>query len=1138
MNLKRLWQLLASDRPAETAAEAGTLDTAVFEAGLLILRLGAAVLVALFGRTALRFAESPAGLVWLYVGALALAVYVVFCLVAFYLIALKRPHREHRGLNNFQVSVDLVFAAIILYTSREVGFPATLLCVAPMVSAAHHGSARRWLVLSFAVMLVAFVSMVGCTLGGGQLNGIPFSAIVSGRLVRLLSVVLPQVAILGAASLVLRLYRVSHEIERERVDAERIRALQREEDAIEARRKAEEVSRELRALQKGTKCGITVLRLNGSIESWNEKHEEDFAPLGAKYRKEAGLPCYSVFHNQKQPCRLCGLKWKRCKVQLTAGIELWNDEWEQYKKRVEEDARLREDVGVEELLKGGPPEKWRVHPYSLERKVEAGRNWAISNQLRAGEETEDRLHLYYIYYGAVYEAGEDGQGGNRSDGRRMTRVVESVTEITEAVLEMPFLLGAQHDRKHVPPGLPPIGVVSASRKREVLEMNRAKLVRCQKEDADPKPKEDLLNLPCVKAYQQSDGHWDYCDNCPVEAAIKQRGPAKRLTHHPGKAMVTAVPLFGCRGEVRAVFEFIDDISELVAVEETGRELNALGSESDVLVAGISALRKLAKADRCVLMEFRDCDRKVVMRGEKDGKEGRPLEISASEIPLAGEILEHKRPVCVESVANDKRISSTLRRRIRWIKTERPLGPVLFIPILRKKEEKEEDQTEEKKRAEVLAIAVLGRYEGEKPFEDEEIIYCQLLTGHLAAAMARARELDRRKQLIEAMKQTADLLSPEIGVRKLVETASKLFPEEISLVAYLRGHPPTHPETSLIFVAGAGTHFRAEAESHPEKWKPGREASLTEGVETAVFVERKAQSCCVPRPERRPSNLLVLDDTHWAHILPFVYRDQDILGCLVAESPREQEDKAFPEEVKVLLQLVAEFGSIVLGRSELLNYCMLSLYGHELGSPLTALRGLAGNVERDLAEVPIASQNLRDLLQFVDSTISALRVAHTTWRIAAGEDVALDLNKNVDPVALVEGARDTLLLRYPRSCPVIEPIGDVPSCRCDPNCIKTAVFELLSNAFKFREEDTNVVASVERDENRVRISVTNAGSIPTNLAVRVFEAFYRLPAHRRIPGSGLGLWRAATLVRAHPCGEIAVNNLGPPEVTFSIWLPSA
>lgn len=581
------------------------------------------------------------------------------------------PEREDR-LDVVGLVADIIFALIVVALGKDVGSPAVLLFFVPLLTIAHFGPSSRWAWVTTGILAAAALAIsYSFYVDSNGTAGTPFSG---EFLLNLLRVNAAWVIALCLVAVITRFYRVS------------LRWSQRRNTEIKGK---------FQRLHEATGCGISILEPNGVIAYTNQQQEK-FMPRGGLARQQAGLPCYAVFHEETQPCRWCPLKWK-----------------EDY-----------DDKQHPLFWKDGKTEKWKYDPEDLRTQIANGTNWCISNQLEEAKDSSKRLHLFHICFNPVIA----------QDSGEITHVVESVTEITEAILEMPFLLKKQHDRKQKAAGLPPISVISATDERIVLEMNSAKRDRHPLPDGSiPASKECLLNQRCYEAFGSPDNN--YCSNCPVSRVVKTKKPSRGLTRHPGTAMVLAVPLLGPKREeedVRAVFEYIDDITELLAVEEAATRMNGLITEKDILDTGLATLEKLADADSCVLFEVR-VDTVLFRRPDSAGGN---IQI----FPAAGEI-ETVTSVCRDNwpgyacLADEYSPMADVMRQWMLKANVAALKHVAAIPVFM------EDV--------LRALIVLQRRDACVSFEEdkERLLYARLMADDFLAALVRASE---RKQLEDSL----------------------------------------------------------------------------------------------------------------------------------------------------------------------------------------------------------------------------------------------------------------------------------------------------------------------------------------------------------------------------------------------------
>jgi signal transduction histidine kinase len=101
---------------------------------------------------------------------------------------------------------------------------------------------------------------------------------------------------------------------------------------------------------------------------------------------------------------------------------------------------------------------------------------------------------------------------------------------------------------------------------------------------------------------------------------------------------------------------------------------------------------------------------------------------------------------------------------------------------------------------------------------------------------------------------------------------------------------------------------------------------------------------------------------------------------------------------------------------------------------------------------------------------------------------------------------------------------LPMVRGDRPRIREVFYNLLSNAVKFidKRQGRIKVGCTMRDDECIFSIEDNGTGIPAEELSRVFVPFHRLPAHRAIPGSGLGLYFAKTIIEQQQ-GRIWVES---------------
>jgi two-component system sensor histidine kinase KdpD len=117
-------------------------------------------------------------------------------------------------------------------------------------------------------------------------------------------------------------------------------------------------------------------------------------------------------------------------------------------------------------------------------------------------------------------------------------------------------------------------------------------------------------------------------------------------------------------------------------------------------------------------------------------------------------------------------------------------------------------------------------------------------------------------------------------------------------------------------------------------------------------------------------------------------------------------------------------------------------------------------------------------------------------------------------------------------------SDLPDVSADPVQLDQALTNLLENAARFSPPGGEIVVTVARWHDAVRVGVADQGpGIPLEDRERVFEAFYRRDAGPGRGGSGLGLAIVRAIAVAHG-GSATVESSPTGGAVVTIELPVA
>lgn len=222
-------------------------------------------------------------------------------------------------------------------------------------------------------------------------------------------------------------------------------------------------------------------------------------------------------------------------------------------------------------------------------------------------------------------------------------------------------------------------------------------------------------------------------------------------------------------------------------------------------------------------------------------------------------------------------------------------------------------------------------------------------------------------------------------------------------------------------------------------------------------------------------------------------------------------------------------------------------GHELRTPLTVLKGeleLAGRPGRS------AEQLAQTVTIAAAETDRLIRLSEDLLLLAQADEGSILAPVPTDMLALATAAADGQSRAAARAgVNVVPPAGDQVIAVVDPDRMRQAIDNLLSNAVRYAPSGTSVETSIKLTDLAgrpvVEIAVTDHGAgFPPDFLPVAFERFRRAdtartresPSAGRLPltGSGLGLAIVHTIATSHAGRVEAVNNqAGGATVTITV-----
>jgi len=191
-----------------------------FQWGMVLLRLGMLLsAIVMLLRTILWPELISVQRGWLVVQVSAVAAYGI----SLWLLSVQNTTEAASADRAASLSIvlDSAFASVFFLSVRNLESGAFLFFFSPMLTAAHTQSSREWRIAFLSIPTLASGAMALTAFTGGQLFRESFLPFSEEKVAALLLLVGYRAGALGAAGVVFRLYRVSQQGERGRVDAER-----------------------------------------------------------------------------------------------------------------------------------------------------------------------------------------------------------------------------------------------------------------------------------------------------------------------------------------------------------------------------------------------------------------------------------------------------------------------------------------------------------------------------------------------------------------------------------------------------------------------------------------------------------------------------------------------------------------------------------------------------------------------------------------------------------------------------------------------------------------------------------------------------------------------------------------------------
>ena len=247
----------------------------------------------------------------------------------------------------------------------------------------------------------------------------------------------------------------------------------------------------------------------------------------------------------------------------------------------------------------------------------------------------------------------------------------------------------------------------------------------------------------------------------------------------------------------------------------------------------------------------------------------------------------------------------------------------------------------------------------------------------------------------------------------------------------------------------------------------------------------------------------------------------------------------------VLLLVAMFLGVVLILRDIrrekylarLRSDFISNITHELKTPLTSIRMYAeslmmGRVKSD----SVQKEYLSVLVNETDRLKRMINNILEFSKMEKGKPEYHFARTNLSSI-LKESMQEMNYWFEKGQFEVVTELDETIYAEVDPEKMKQAISNLLSNVIKYSTDTKKVFIRLFRKSVEVRIEVEDRGiGIPEDKLSRIFEQFYRIEQKESISGTGLGLTVVKEIIESHH-GTISVTSEIGKGSIFSLILPA-
>jgi signal transduction histidine kinase/DNA-binding response OmpR family regulator len=171
------------------------------------------------------------------------------------------------------------------------------------------------------------------------------------------------------------------------------------------------------------------------------------------------------------------------------------------------------------------------------------------------------------------------------------------------------------------------------------------------------------------------------------------------------------------------------------------------------------------------------------------------------------------------------------------------------------------------------------------------------------------------------------------------------------------------------------------------------------------------------------------------------------------------------------------------------------------------------------ELHVIYRNAHRLLRLVDQLLLFRKVESETDRLHVSRMDLVVLCREVYEYFVQQAKKKNINYQFACDTPSIEIYGDYEK-------LEVALFNLLSNAFKYTPQDGSISLIIQDGEEHVCVSVKDTGpGVPEDLSEKIFNKFQQSAPGDSINGFGIGLYLVRHFINAHQGSISCISRPG-------------